>query len=98
MDRGGAVWGHGVLRKSSRYFPKRDELSLWQVFALPIDSSTRLATVMEAHTRSAVSRSAASPLERHRRYARRCLFVSVLPAPLSPEMTHACAEPLAAPA
>ena len=70
--------------------PKRDELWLRTVFALPIASSTGPARSSDADRSFIVS---LPPRERYERYRVRCLFVSVLPAPDSPETTSDCDVP-----
>lgn len=74
------------LNSSSRYFPKREELLLRRVFALPNDSSRGLV----ARTMSLVCwMDESEPPEALAMYCIIRFAASVFPAPDSPEMiTH----------
>ena len=78
------LWSRSNL--ITRYLPKRDELLLRTVFALPSDSRTGFVRKMSSLR---CSRPAAVPARQIRKCIR-CLFVSVLPAPDSPATRSDC--------
>ena len=75
---------------TSKCLPKRDELLLRIVFALPIASITGLVCMSCAATPAPAPPPFPFPALSSPRYVRQIFIASVLPAPDSPEMRIDC--------